>query len=151
MTLVGETAMRLAMSLLTILAFSIAGTPDLTGVWVADIAQCNFGTSPRPNKLALKVARDGEQLKVIEVSTSADGEVLSERNYVFQNKAGPMGPGLGRAKTTGQTTVLQSANLLERWRISENGSKLLVRRWIGVSPSTRKQVLVFRRSQTSVE
>jgi hypothetical protein len=111
--------MRLTALLLMVLAVTDAknvAMPDLSGIWIADIARCNFGTSPRPNWLTLNVTRNGDRLSVIEVARD-NGEIhLAERQYVLKSGVRPIGAEVGSAKIAGRMTVLQFSGQLDRWR-----------------------------------
>ena len=48
---------------------------DLNGIWVADLAVCNFRALPRPNKLFLRVSRYHNQLEVTEVHSDGVGKI----------------------------------------------------------------------------
>jgi hypothetical protein len=123
-----------------------AGMTDVSGVWVAVIYCCDFGSASRPVRLVLKVTRNENRLKVIEVFNGEDGASLAERQYVLGRGLSPIRSTVGRAKITGRTAVLELLERLDQWRISEDGSELIVTRWIGRSSTAHQQVLIFRRS-----
>lgn len=123
-----------------------AGMTDVSGVWVAVIDRCDFGSALHPNRLLLNVTRDKNRLKVIEVFNGDDGSGLAERQYVLRRGLLPIRSAVGRAKIAGRTAVLQLPELLDQWRISKDGFELIVTRWIGRSSTARQQVLIFRRS-----
>jgi hypothetical protein len=142
--------MRLTVLLLTALGLTVATSEaktDVSGVWMAVIDRCDFGTASRPLRLVLNVTRDENRLKVIEVFDGADGAGLAERQYELRRGFSPIRSALGRAKITGRTAVLQLPERLDKWRISEDGSELIVTRWIRRSSTAQQQVLIFRRSR----
>jgi hypothetical protein len=122
------------------------GVADVSGVWVAVIDRCDFGSASRPMRLVLNVTRDEDRLNVIEVFNGEDVAGLAEQHYVLRRGLSPIKSAVGRAKITGRTAVLQLPQRLDQWRISEDGSELIVTRWIKRSSTAHKQVLIFRRS-----
>jgi hypothetical protein len=102
------------------------------------------------SSVILNVTQDAQRLKVIEVTSDEAGASIAERYYSFR---GPVPPGRdqGTIKTAGRRTVLRSAGQLERWSISEDGSELIVNRWIDIQAKGPQRVLVFRRSDRVVE
>ena len=139
------------LTVLMLIAVSVAQpkhavTTDLRGVWVADIARCDFGVASQPLRLALKVTRTENRLNVVEVSNTEDGTGLTQRQYLLRRGLSPTRSAVGRAKITGRTAVLRLPERLDQWRISEDGSELFVTRWIGPSSMAHQQVLLFRRS-----
>lgn len=127
-----------------------AGMTDVSGVWVAVIDRCDFGSASRPMRFALNVNIGESRLSVIEVFNDDDGVRLAERQYVLRRGLSPFKRAVGRAKITGRTAVLHSPERLDQWRISEDGSELIVTRWIGRSSTAHQQVLLFRRSEKIV-
>jgi len=123
-----------------------AGVTDVSGVWVADIARSDFGPAPRPLRLVLNVTRDEKRLRVIEVFNGEDGAGLTEQYYVLRRGLSPIRSASGRAKITGRTAVLNVPERVDQWRISEDGSEMIVTRWIRRSSTNYQQVLIFRRS-----
>jgi hypothetical protein len=132
------------MALGVTLAATGTGMKDVSGVWVAVIDRCDFGTASRPMRLVLDVTRNENRLKVIEVFNGEYGAGLAEREYALHRSVLPIRSAVGRAKITGRTAVLESRERLDQWRISDDGSELIVDRRIGKSPALQR--LIFRRS-----
>jgi hypothetical protein len=124
---------------------------DVTGTWTADVAHCNFGTALHPTRLTLQVSRNGGRLEVIEVANGEDGTSLSVRQYEAENRSQAFGTEIGTARTIGRIRELRLADQLDEWRISGNGSKLNVSRWIGVPSAANQQILILRRSSRIAE
>lgn len=141
--------MRLTVLLLmgTFVALATNGVmTNFTGVWVADIARCDFGTASRPMRLALNVTQTENRLNVIEVSRGEDGTNLVKQEYVFVSSRQSIKSAiLGSAKVSGRTMLLESSDQRDQWRISKDGLDLIVTRWIG-NPQSVRQILIFRRS-----
>jgi hypothetical protein len=123
-----------------------ASTTDVSGVWVAVIDRCDFGPASHPMRLVLNVTRDENRLKVIEVFNGEDGAVLAERQYALHRGLSPIRSAVGRARITGRTAILDSPERSDQWRISDDGSELIVTRRIRRSSTAHQQVLIFRRS-----
>jgi len=143
--------MRLTAYLLMFLTVAVAKTQPmrvLSGVWVSGAATCDIDASPDCNRVILNVSRNGNSLKVIEITSVEAGKSITEHQYVFK---GALRQGIGTAKTEGRSTVLQYLDQLEQWSISADGSELIVNRWLGVSPKGPQRVLFFRRSNNWVE
>lgn len=141
--------MRLTVLFLMALSVTVARNapgPDLTGIWVAELARSDIGTSPCPNRLILNVTQNGDGLKVIEVSTGQSGAYVAERQYRLQGAVRRARLQVGIARIAGRTAVLRFTDQLERWRISDDGSELFVKRRIGISRKATNAILVFRRS-----
>jgi hypothetical protein len=139
------------LTILLLIAMSVAFPKsaiitDVNGVWVADITRCNFGTASHPLRLALNVTKTEDRLNVIEISNSEHGANLAQRQYTLRRGLSPISSAVGRAKITGRTAVLQLPERLDQWRISEDGSELIVTCWIGRSSMAHQQVLIFKRS-----
>ena len=128
-----------------------AGMTDVSGVWVADLAKSKFETSPHPNRVILSVIRDEDRLKVVEVASGEIGAYIAERQYFFKGSPKGVGRDAGKAKTDGRETILRCSDQLERWSISEDGSELIVNRWIGDTHKAPQRVLTFRRAGRTVE
>ena len=126
-----------------------AGVPDVSGLWVAVIDRCDFGSASHPMRLVLNVTQDDHQLKVLEVFKDKNGAGLAERLYRLRGSS-PIKSAVGRAKINGRTAVLQFPEHLDQWRISEDGAELIVTRWIRRSSTAHRQVLIFRRSDDIV-
>lgn len=141
--------MRLTVLFLMALGVTLAtnaGVTDVSGVWVAVIDRSDFGSASHPIRLVMNVTRDENRLKVIEVFNGEDGAGLAERQYVLRRGLPPIRSAVGRAKITGRTAVLESPEQLDLWRISDDGSELIVTRRIRRSSTAHQQVLIFRRS-----
>ena len=68
--------MRLTVLFLIAVGVTLAtdtGMKDVSGVWVAVIDRCDFGSASHPMRLVLDVTRDENRLKVIEVFNAEDG------------------------------------------------------------------------------
>jgi len=144
--------MRLTVLFLIALGVTVAKNDAITnvkGLWVAVIDRCDFGTAPRPLLLALDVTKSADRLKVIELS-NGEGADLAERQYVVGRGVLPIRSDLGSAKINGRAVVLESSDRVEQWRISEDGSELIVSRLITALPA-RQQTLIFRRTQSIPE
>jgi hypothetical protein len=146
--------MRLMVLLLMVLTAADA-TPrrvlDLNGVWIAGTNTCEHDVSLHCNRIILNVTREGNRLKVIKIISGEAGSSIAERQYVFKGILGSVGQGIGTARTDGRSTILQYSDQFERWSISEDGSELIVGRWIGVSPKAPQPVLIFQRSNDRLE
>ena len=93
--------MRLALVFLpVVLALATnAGKPDVSGVWVAVIDDCDFGTAPRPVQLLLNVTRSENRLDVIELSRGEDKTDLRKREYALAGGAQRIRSAVGSAKS----------------------------------------------------
>ncbi|HEV3196267.1 MAG TPA: hypothetical protein VGZ73_00125, partial [Bryobacteraceae bacterium] len=118
----------------------------MNGVWVAGLAKCDVD-SPSCNRVILNVTKEGNRLKVIEVTSDEAGTSVAERQYVFKGQLRRVGQGAGSAKAAGRRTVLRCSDRFERWSISADRSELMVNRPIGLDPKGPKRVLFFRRSE----
>jgi hypothetical protein len=146
--------MRLTAYFLMFLTVAVAKTQPvrvLSGVWASGAATCDIDASPSCNRVILNVTREGNRLKVIEIISGEAGNSIAERQYVFKGALRGVGREVGTAKAAGRITVLRCRDQIERWNISEDGSLLIIDRWLGVSPKGPQQVLIFQRSNNRVE
>jgi hypothetical protein len=119
---------------------------DLNGIWVADLAVCNFRALPRPNKLLLRVSRYHNQLEVTEVHSDQVGKSVVQRRFLLSSRPQALEVDVGIAKMTGRTTILRSSGHLEEWRLSVDGNHLTVNRWRGTASDPSRQTLILNRS-----
>jgi hypothetical protein len=147
--------MRLTALLLAVVTISVSGNTaiqDISGLWVADLIRCDFGTTSPPGRLIMNVTRDGDLLMVTEIVSGDGQEYLRERLYAFTGGLQSVERNIGAGQTIGRETVLRWSEQLERWSISEGRHELIVQRWIGNSPNaSQQQRLIFRRSSARVE
>ena len=119
---------------------------DLNGIWVADLARCNFGASPQPNQLLLKVARDHDQLEATEVHSGEVGKSVVQRRFLFTSRPLALGIEVGIARTIGRITILRHSGQLEEWQLSVDRNHLIVNRGLAIAPGSSRQTLIFNRS-----
>ena len=117
----------------------------------ADLTKCDRGTGPQPTRLILNVTRDGNRLKVIEVTRDEVGSYVAERLYKLEGALRRGEKDIGTAETAYRVTVLRWSGRLERWSISESGDELIVNRSTNHSPTAPRQRLILRRSSGNVE
>jgi hypothetical protein len=109
--------MRFMALLLTVLTVGVAmNAPpqDICGLWVADLSKCDRGTGTQPTRLILNVTRDGNRLKVIEVTSDEVGSSVAERLYIFEGALRRGEKGMGTVETAHRVIVLRWSGRLER-------------------------------------
>jgi hypothetical protein len=146
--------MRFMALLLTVLTVGVAmnaPTQDICGMWVADLSKCDRGPGTQPTRLILNVTRDGNRLKVIEVTSDEVGSSVAERLYIFEGALRRGEKGVGTVATAHRVTVLRWSGRFERWSISESGDELIVNRSAEHSPTAPRRRLILRRSSGNVE
>ena len=119
---------------------------DLNGVWIADLARCNFRASPQPSQLLLSVARDHGHLEVTEVHSDEVGKSVVQRRFLLRSRPQASKVEVGTARTAGRTTILRHSGQLEEWQLSIDGNLLIVNRWLATAADPARQTLILRRS-----
>src|SRR5262249_10908870 len=79
-------------------------------------------------RVFLRVTRGENRLNVIEIVKDHHGSSITDRQYSLDRGANAVECDCGIATNDGQKTVLHHADRTERWRLSRNGSELIVDR-----------------------
>src|SRR5258708_19948285 len=97
--------MRLTALLLLFVTGTVAkNAPDVSGVWMADLARSDFATAPSPNRVSMSVTRDGNRLNVVQVVSDKRREYVADRQFLFKGAAHSLG--VGTVKTAGRKAIL---------------------------------------------
>jgi hypothetical protein len=144
--------------MLLALAICASGHPsqNLSGIWVLDVAESDFGPSPaRPT--TLRVEESEHRLVIVELVTAEGGNTITVRDLALDGRANMVstaaGIGLVWVRRAGNALKIRSLpnhdhfqGTREEWTVSDAGTELVViRREDGGS----HQRLVFRRSSAT--
>jgi len=133
-----------------------APKPGFNGVWTINMTRSEFGAQMAPKKLALKIEHKDPILKLQQSETSPlDQEVKFECTYSTTGKEASNNVLGSTVKSVtvwdGEEIVIHSwseiagrkVEFKERWRLTENGTTLIVDRQGSGLGGLVKQTLVF--------
>lgn len=126
--------MNRALLIAAFCALPLAAAPNLSGTWVLNLAQSQYGQFPAPEVMTRQIQHQDPALSISTFQKGAQGQVTTELKYTTDGKPAVNGDNKGSAHWDHDKLVIETSRDFqgtkltsrEEWTLSADGKTLTV-------------------------
>ena len=126
--------MNRALLITAFCALPLAAAPNLSGTWVLNLAQSQYGQFPAPEVMTRQIQHQDPALSISTFQKGAQGQVTTELKYTTDGKPAVNGDNKGSARWDHDKLVIETSRDFqgtkltsrEEWTLSSDGKTLTV-------------------------